>query len=50
MQARIDQLSKNPNTVELFQKVLEKSVYAKARDKMKQGKQKEEGEKSKDEE
>ena len=55
MQARIDsektihQLSKNPNTTELFQKVLEKSVYAKARDKMKQGKKEEEGAKSKDE-
>ena len=54
MQARIDsektihQLSKNPNTTELFQKVLEKSVYAKARDKMKTGKTKDEAEKSKD--
>ena len=38
----------NPNPDELFTKILEKSIYAKARDKMKQGKKKDEEENEKE--
>ena len=40
----------NPNPDELFTKILEKSIYAKARDKMKQGKKKDEEENEKEQE
>ena len=39
-----------PNAEELFSKILEKSIYAKARDKMKQGKKKDEEENEKEQE
>ena len=44
----IQQFRNTPSTEEIFVKVLEKSIYDKARDKLKQGKKKEEEDQEKE--
>ena len=50
MEKSIQQLRSQPNPEDIFTKVLEKSIYEKARDKMKQGKKKDEEDTEKEQE